>query len=166
VFSLGEVPRGLSAPLINSPLTTETEQGDQGLPYRYWKAEDVLSSTIPRLYVYSCLGRGSTGTVFSGSWHGQGVAVKIAESDMSRVRLRSESRLYAKVAERESMKHILPAFIGWFRHSVFDVLVLSKEGSALTSWDDLIPAKRYVLPHITSSPNQQHASDSNYSRWL
>jgi len=103
--------------------------------------------------VNSCLGHGSTGRVFSGSWHGQDVTVKIAESDMSQVRLHSESLLYARVAERESAKHILPAFIGRFRHSVFDVLVLSKEGSALTSWDDLILTERYVLPHVVSSPN-------------
>ena len=154
MFSSGEVPRGLGAPLISSLSVTETEQGDQGLPYRYWKTEDILSSTIPRLHMYNCLGRGSTGTVFTGSWQGQDVAVKIAESDESRVRLHSESLWYTRIAERGLAKHILPAFIGRFRHSNFDVLVLSKEGSALTSWDDLIPAERYVLPHVMNSPNQ------------
>ena len=153
MFSLGEVPPGLVAPLVSSsPLSTETEQGNQELPYRYWKMEDALSSTIPWLCMNGHLGHGSTGTVFSGLWHGQDVAVKIAEDNVSRVRLHSESLWYTRVMEREPTKHILPAFIGWFRHSIFDVLVLSKEGSALTSWDDLIPAERYVLPHVTSSP--------------
>ena len=146
MFSLGELPPGLAAPLVSPPLTAETAQEDQGLPHRYWKREDILSSTIPRLHMNGFLGYGSTGMVFSGSWLGQDVAVKVAESEESRVRLHSESLWYAKVAEREPTKDILPTFIGWFRHSTFDVLVLSKEGSSLTSWDDLILAERYVLP--------------------
>jgi serine/threonine protein kinase len=146
MFSLGEAPPGLTAPLVSSPVTTETEQDDQGLPYRYWKTEDVLSSTIPRLRLNGFLGRGSTGTVYSGSWHGQDVAVKVVETEEPRARLRLESLWYAKISEKEPAKHVLPAFIGRFRHSLFDVLVLSKEGSALDSWDDLIPDERYVLP--------------------
>ena len=114
MFSSGEVPQGLIAPLVSSPLTTEIELGDQGLPYRFWKAEDILSSMVPWLQVNTCLGHGSTGTVFSGLWHGQDVAVKIVDNDESQVRLHSESFWYARVSERESVKHILPAFIGWF----------------------------------------------------
>ena len=118
VFSLGELPPGLAASLVSSSLTAETEQGDQGLPCRSWKTEDVLSSTILQLHLDGVLGYGSTGTVFSSSWEGQDVAVKIAESEESRVRLHSESLWYVRVAGREPAMHILPALIGWFRHSI------------------------------------------------
>ena len=155
----GEVPQALATPLVSSPLTTEIEGSDQGLPYRFWKTEDLLSLMIPQLQMNSCLGCSSTGMVFSSLWHGQDVAVKIAESDESWVRLHSKSVWYARVAEREPTKHTIPTFIGQFQHSDFDILVLSKEGSALTSWDDLIPAERYVLSHVMSSPNRQHTLD-------
>ena len=111
MFLSGEVPWGLAAPLVSPLLTAETEQGNQGLPCRYWKTKDILSLTIPQLQVNACLGHGSTGTVFSGLWHGQDVTVKIAESNASWARLHSKSLWYARVAERESAKHILPAFI-------------------------------------------------------
>ncbi|KAF8479987.1 hypothetical protein JB92DRAFT_1768443 [Gautieria morchelliformis] len=146
VFSKGEVPCALAAPLVGSPLLTEAEQCDQeGLPYRYWKTEDIPSSTIPWLNVNGFLGRGSTGTVFSGSWQGKDVAVKLSESEESRDRLHSESLWYGKIAEREQAKDILPTFFGRFRHSFFDVLVLSKEGNALTSWNDLVEDERLEL---------------------
>ncbi|KAF8505234.1 hypothetical protein JB92DRAFT_2965796 [Gautieria morchelliformis] len=146
VFSKGEVPCALAAPLVGSPLLTETEQCDQeGLPYRYRKTMDILCSTVPRLNVNGFLGRGSTGTVFSGSWQGKDVAVKLAESEESRDRLRLESLWYGKIAEREQAKDILPTFFGRFRHSIFDVLVLSKEGNALTSWNDLVEDERLEL---------------------
>ena len=149
VFSKGEFPGALAAPLVVSSLSIETEQGNQaGLPYRYWKTEDILSSTIPRLNASGFLGRGSTGTVYSGSWQGKEVAVKIAEGEESRDRLQSESVWYTRIAEREAAKDILPTFFGRFRHASFDVLVLSKEGSALDSWNDLVPDERYVLPHV------------------
>ncbi|KAF8517635.1 hypothetical protein JB92DRAFT_3303961 [Gautieria morchelliformis] len=124
----------------------DTEQCDQaGLPYNYQKMEDILSSTIPWLNVNGFLGCGSTGEVFSGSWQGKDVAVKIAESKKARVRLRLESVWYARIAEREPAKDILPTFFGWFRHSFFDMLVLSNEGSALDSWNDLLPDERLEL---------------------
>ncbi|KAF8476475.1 hypothetical protein JB92DRAFT_2838164 [Gautieria morchelliformis] len=146
VFSKGEVPCALAAPLVGSPLLTETEQCDQeGLPYRYRKTMDILCSTVPRLNVNGFLGRGSTGTVFSGSWQGKDVAVKLAESEESRDRLHLESVWYGKIAEREQAKDILPTFFGRFRHSFFDVLVLSKEGNALTSWNDLVEDERLEL---------------------
>ncbi|KAF8479980.1 hypothetical protein JB92DRAFT_3041604, partial [Gautieria morchelliformis] len=146
VFSKGEVPCALAAPLVGSPLLTETEQCDQeGLPYRYRKTMDILCSTVPRLNVNGFLGRGSTGTVFSGSWQGKDVAVKLAESEESRDRLHLESLWYGMIAEREQAKDILPTFFGRFRHSFFDVLVLSKEGNALTSWNDLVEDERLEL---------------------
>ena len=155
MFSKGEVPGALAAPLVVSSLSTETEQGNQaGLPCRYWKTEDILSSTIPRLNASGFLGRGSTGMVFSGSWLGKEVAVKIAEGEESRDRLHSESVWYTRIAGREAAKDILPTFFGRFRHAFFDVLVLSKEGSALDSWNDLVPDERYVLPHVVCSLNQ------------
>ncbi|KAF8476479.1 hypothetical protein JB92DRAFT_3134480 [Gautieria morchelliformis] len=124
VSSKGEVPCALAAPLVGSPLLTETEQYDQeGLPYRYRKTMDILCSTVPRLNVNGFLGRGSTGKVFSGSWQGKDVAVKLAEREESRDRLRLESVWYGKIAEREQAKDILPTFFGRFRHSFFDVLV-------------------------------------------
>jgi predicted Ser/Thr protein kinase len=74
-----------------------------------------LSSTIPQLHLKGFLGHGSTGTVFSGSWQGKDVAVKVAETEAPQARLHMESLWYAGIAEREEpTKDILPTFIGHF----------------------------------------------------
>ena len=152
MFSGGETPRGLVAPLVDSSLSlTENKEYDQvGLPWGYWNRENALSSAIPQLTANGLLGHGSTGTVFSGSWQGNAVAVKIAEGVEARTRLQSESVLYARIVERAPMQDILPTFIRRFRHAFFDVLVLSQEGIALASWDDLLQNERYDFPHTMS----------------